>query len=77
MTKKPDFGPDFGLFDPYLGPKIFLQILPLLVVYRNPTQFTGKLMKQTWENGKKKKNFGPDFSLFSPKFGPQNFFSRI
>ena len=47
MTKNPDFGPDFGLFDPYLGPKIFLQILPLLVVYRNPTQFTGKLMKQT------------------------------
>ena len=75
MTKKPDFGPDFGLFDPYLGPKIFLQILPLLVVYRNPTQFTGKLMKQTWENGKKKKKIlGLILACFRPNLVPKIFF---
>ena len=28
-------------------------------------QFKGKLMNQTWENGKKA-NFGPDFGLFGP-----------
>ena len=31
-------------------------------------QFKGKLMNQTWENGKKL-NFGPDFGLFDA-FGP-------
>ena len=32
----------------------------------------GKLINQTWENGKKP-NFGPDFCPFWPKFGPQFF----
>ena len=36
-------------------------------------QFKGKLMHQTWGNGKKP-NFGPDFSLFDPNFGPKIFF---
>ena len=30
MTKKPYFGPDFDLFDPNVGPKKFLWVLPLL-----------------------------------------------
>ena len=29
--KKPNFGLDFGLFGPNLGPYLFLQVLPLLV----------------------------------------------
>ena len=34
-------------------------------------QFKGKLMNQTWENGKKP-NLGSDFGLFDPNVGPQN-----
>ena len=36
-------------------------------------QFKGKLITQTWENGKKP-DFGPDFNLFGPNLGPQIFF---
>ena len=36
-------------------------------------QFQGKLMSQTWENGKKP-SFGADFSPFGPHLGPKNFF---
>ena len=36
----------------------------------NPVQHQGKLMMQTWENGKKKPTFKPDF-------GPLNFFSGV
>ena len=36
-------------------------------------QFKGKLMNQTWENGKNP-NFGPDFGLFGPNLGPPNLF---
>ena len=39
----------------------------------HPMQFPGKLMKQTWENGKKFK-FGPDFGPFGPNLGSQSFF---
>ena len=35
----------------------------------HPKQFKGKLMKQTWENGKTP-NFVPDFGPFFPKFAP-------
>ena len=37
-------------------------------------QYLGKLMNQTWENGKKI-NFGPNFGLFGPKLGLQIFFA--
>ena len=37
-------------------------------------QFQGKLMNQTWENGKIP-SFEPNFGLFWPKFRPQNFCS--
>ena len=30
--KKPNFGPDFGLFGPKLGPNFFFSVLALLVV---------------------------------------------
>ena len=39
----------------------------------HPIKFQGKLMDQTWENGKKP-NFGFDFGPFSPKFAPPKFF---
>ena len=39
-------------------------------------QFQGKLMKQTWENGKKP-SFGPDFGAFGPNLDPKYFFLRI
>ena len=57
--KNPNFGPN------------------LLFVSFNSTSYTlfqaiilGKLMNQTWENGKK--IFGPDFDSFSPNLGHQN-----
>ena len=39
-------------------------------------QIKGKLMNQTWENGKKP-SFGPDFDTFGPNLGHQFFFSKI
>ena len=39
-------------------------------------QFQGKLMKQTWENGKKP-SFESDFGSFGPNLGHQNYFSNI
>ena len=38
-------------------------------------QFQGKIMNQTWENGKKT-NFGPNFDSFGPNLG-YNFFSWV
>ena len=37
-------------------------------------QSEGKLINQTWENGKKP-NAGPDFLLFDPKLPPPPFFA--
>ena len=51
--KKPNFGPDFGLLGPNLGPKPFLWVLPLLVLVLvivpsyHSMQLKGKLMNQT------------------------------
>ena len=55
--KKPNFGPEFGLFGLNLSPYFFsiffflLRVLPLLVVRHcsklYPTQFKGKLINQT------------------------------
>ena len=39
-------------------------------------QFEGKLMHQTWDNGKKP-NFGPDFGRFKPDLDPKKVFSWI
>ena len=36
-------------------------------------QFQGKLMNQTWENGKKT-NTETDFDSFGPNLGSKNFF---
>ena len=38
-----------------------------------PIQFKGKLMNQTWENGKKP-YFRPNFGPFGTNLGPQNVF---
>ena len=51
MDKKLNFRPNFGLFDPNLGPKIFLIGLTSsssnIVASYNCMQFQGKLMNQT------------------------------
>ena len=80
MDKKLNFRPNFGLFDPNLGPKIFLIGLTSsssnIVASYNCMQFQGKLMNQTWENGNKpsfKTNFGP----FGPNLGPKNIFHQF
>ena len=39
-------------------------------------KFQGKLMNQTWENGKKT-SFGPDFGPFGLNLGPKNFFVDV
>ena len=39
-------------------------------------QFQGKLMNQTWENGKKP-SFAPDFGQFGPNLGRHCFFKNL
>ena len=61
----------FGL---NLVPKMFFcgfylsQMLYIVASYQC-MQFQGKLMNQTWENGKKP-GLGSDFGLFGPNLGP-------
>ena len=75
MWKKPNFGPDFGPLWPKFGPKncfreFYLYYMLYIVTSYHYMQFRGKLMNQTWENGKKP-SFGPNFGgLFWHKFGP-------
>ena len=57
-VKKPNLGPDFGLFTPNLGPpKFFLEFYfgKLLNIVRSyyQIQFKVRLMNEAWENGKK------------------------
>ena len=57
-VKKPNFGPDFGLFNPNLEPpKFFLEFYfgELLTIVRSyyQIQFKVRLMNEAWENGKK------------------------
>ena len=76
--KKPNFGPDFGPFNPNLGPQFFCRILPLdIVASYHPMQFKEILINQTWKNGKKTPNFGADFGPFWPTFGSKKFFSWV
>ena len=57
-VKKPNFGPDFGLFTPNLeSPIFFLEFYfeELLNIVRSyyQIQFKVRLMNEAWENGKK------------------------
>ena len=76
--KKTSFGTDFVPFGPNLGPKIFFHgfyfyyMLDIVASY-HCMQFQGKLINQTWENGKKNKFW----DWFWPKFGPKNIFSWV
>ena len=60
------------ILGPILHPQIFLcgfylyYMLDIVASYYH-MEFQEKLMKQTWENGKKKLKFGPNFYPFSPK----------
>ena len=51
-------------------------MLDSVASYHHCMQFQGKLMNQTWENGKKS-SFKTDFSSFVPYLGPQIFFHRF
>ena len=80
MAKKTSFWPNFGLFGPNLSSKKFFHgfdpyyTLDILASY-HCIQFQGKLMNQTWKNGKKT-NFGPNFNPFSPNLSHQIFFLK-
>ena len=59
-------------------PKFFSWVLYLyymldIVASYHRMQYQGKLMNQTWENGKKT-NFESNFGLFGPNLGPLIFF---
>ena len=77
MTKKPNFGPDFGPLIPNLFSQTFFAGLPLLVRRHcspsyHPMQLKGKLRHQSLEKNKKP-DFGPNFCLFDENLGPQFF----
>ena len=75
-----NFESDFGSFWPKFGPNFFFfffsWVLPLLDFYivssYHCTQFQGKPINQTWENGKKP-SFGPDFSPLGQNMDPKTF----
>ena len=73
--EKPHFGPYLGA---NLGPQNFFRefylyyMLDIVASYHR-MQYQGKLMNQTWENGKKT-NFESNFGLFGPNLGPLIFF---
>ena len=75
--KKLNLRPNFGLFDPHLGPIFFLIGLTSsssnIVASCNCIQFQGKLMNQTWKNDKKS-SFGTDFGPFGLNLGSKKNF---
>ena len=78
MAKKPSFETDFGPFPSNLGPQNFFDAFYFyfmdIVASYDCMLFQGKLMNQTWENGKKP-SFGTDFGPFGPNLGPPDFIS--
>ena len=73
---KPRFGPDFGPFGQNSGPKkisirrfYIYQMLDIIASYQY-MQFQGKLMNQTWENGKKL-SFGTILARLAPNLVPE------
>ena len=80
--KKPNFQPDYGVLTQIWSPKSFLWVLPKhymlhIVASYHCMHFQGKLINQSWENGKKP-IFGPHFVPVDQNLGPKpNFFSLI
>ena len=76
MRKWPklNFGPNFGQFDPDLGPEIFSWILPLLVVRHCCNLSLYAISRKTNEPNLRKWQKNPNFR---PKFGSPKFFSLI
>ena len=72
--KKPNnFGPDFGLFGPYLGRQIFFgKFFPRY----HSMRFIRKLMNRTYEYGKKD-NFQSNFGPFGTSLGPKSFYKTL
>ena len=73
-NKKPNFGPNVGLFGPtiFFGGFYLYQYLNIVPSY-HLMQFKGKLMNQTSEKAEYLV-LGPILVRFYPKFGPPNFF---
>ena len=79
--KKPSFRTNFGLFGPNFSPKnvfhgFYHYYMLYIVASYHCMQLQGKLMSQTWENGKKP-SFRTNFDPFGPNLGPKIFFSWI
>ena len=77
--QKLNFGPHFGSFLPKFGPPNFFcrfylfQQLDMVPSYHF-MQFTGKLVNQTWKNGKKNLILGLILVRFGPNLVPKFFF---
>ena len=81
--KKPNFGPNFGLFGPNLGPKFFFvcsNSTTLLDVRHCRKLSSYAISRKTSDPNSRKwqKNLILDLiRLFGPRFGPPIFFSKI
>ena len=77
---KPSFKPNLRPFDPNLVPNFFRGFylywkLDILASY-HCMQFQGKIINQTWENGKKP-SFMTDFCPYGSNSGSQIFFKNL
>ena len=78
--KKPYFGPDFDLFDPNVGPKKFLWVLPLLD-FMHCCKLS--LCATSWKSNepsfrkRQKTSFWVRLWTIRSKFGAPFFFSKI
>ena len=66
-TKKTNFGPVLAYFGPNLGHQFFCRFY-----FYYPMRLKGKLMNQTWENGKKP-NIGSNFVCLAKIWAPKYF----
>ena len=72
MAKTLILVPNLGLQDFFRD--IYLYYLGVVPSY-HPMQFTGKLMSQTWENGKKNLISGPILAHLAQIWAPNIFFA--
>ena len=80
-SKKPNFGPDFGLIGPNLGPTFFVCGLYIYYILNSVAnyhhiEFHIKTMIQTQENGKKP-HFQPHLGWFGPNSCHQKLFIKL
>ena len=69
--------PDLGPLGPNSGRHdFFIKLVVRHCSKLSSMQFKGKLINQTWENGKKP-NFESDFAPFGPNSSPKDFFRKF